>query len=340
MPNPYYTFPPDAPLYSSVYCHNRADKSPPLRPRLPTYRRRGITHPLPDWVESPFSNPWAHTDPQTCCTLYTELPPEIRYLIFEALLGNRVLHVTIRHHDGYRALKACRQTGVSWERKFWGTVFRGYSDNVTVDCQCGPGSEDSLSLDILRTCRRIYSECVPILYARNIFNFHKDADPGILTSRPVQPRFQCVTSIELNLPSRNSYYPIARGDYQRLIAPVSCLHPLKVIRLHMKELPLLPDHDTEGLSLEEFWLAPVDNLARVMASTLEELEFVIPAVCFESLCGSNNTAGAIGGDGGRGEEAVVCNEIRGGKRCRRRLEGLRPGVQYFISCPAEDPGPK
>lgn len=93
MPNPYYTFPPDAPLNSTTYSHNRSDKSPPPRPRLPSRRRRGITHPLPDWVESPFSDPWAYTDPQSRCTLYTDLPPEIRFLIFEALLANRVLHV-------------------------------------------------------------------------------------------------------------------------------------------------------------------------------------------------------------------------------------------------------
>ncbi|OJD17473.1 hypothetical protein AJ78_02446 [Emergomyces pasteurianus Ep9510] len=358
MPNPYYTFPPDAPLYSSAYCHNRSDKSPPLRPRLPTCRRRGITHPLPDWVESPFSNPWAFTDPQSRCTLYTELPPEIRFLIFEALLGNRVLHVKMIYHSGYRVLKACRETGVRWKRKFWNTIFSGYNDNITVDCQCGHGSEDSLCLEVLRTCRRIYSECIPILYTRNTFNFNRDADPALLVSKPVQKRFQCVTSIELSLATRNtSYYPsptLSRTQYQRLLAPFSYLHSMKVIRLYMKELPQKLPHDGnddaaaadgEGgvMSWEEFWLAPVDDLVRRMASTLEELEFVIPALCFE-LLSAGSTAGALGGDGGGGgggggsEEAVLSNELRGGKRCRRRLEGLRPGVQYFISCPAE-PGP-
>ncbi|KLJ13693.1 hypothetical protein EMPG_11374 [Blastomyces silverae] len=226
MPNPYYTFPPDAPLnYSPYYCHNRSDKSPPLRPRLPRCRRRGITHPLPDWVESPFSDPWAYTDPQTHCTLYTALPPEIRFLIFEALLGNRVLHVD-----------------TSW-------------------------------------------------------------------------------------------------TYQKLVTSLSHMPPMKIVRLHITDLPARPgeyDHgdaeDTANLSWEELWLDPVDKLVRHMASTLEELEFMIPADCFE-LLSRDGKAGAIGGASGD-EEAVLCNELRGGKRCRRRLEGVRPGMQYWISCPA------
>ncbi|EGC41442.1 conserved hypothetical protein [Histoplasma capsulatum var. duboisii H88] len=344
MPNPYYTFPPDAPLNSSVYCHNRSDKSPPRRPRLSTCRRRGITHPLPDWVESPFSDPWAYTDPQSSCTLYTVFPPEIRFLIFEALLCNRVLHMNLLNYRGYKVLKACRQTGVRWERKFWDTVLSGYYENARVTCQCGHGSQDSLCLAILRTCRRIYSECIPLLYTRNIFNFGRDVDASFFTSRPLHKRFQSVSCIEVNIPNCYPHYSsgsVTREAYQKLLAPFVCLPPMKILRLRVKDLPRKSVDVEEGLSREEAWLAPVDKLVRQMASTLEELEFVIPAWGFELLCcgeKANVLDGA--GDGEGGEEEVFCNERRGGKRCRRRLEGLRPGVQYWISCPAApDPSP-
>ncbi|KKZ66376.1 hypothetical protein EMCG_07879 [[Emmonsia] crescens] len=332
MPNPYYTFPPDAPLNSTTYSHNRSDKSPPPRPRLPPRRRRGITHPLPDWVESPFSDPWAYTDPQSRCTLYTDLPPEIRFLIFEALLSNRVLHVKMLHDRGYKVLKACRQTSVRWERKFWDTIIGNYGGNTTVACQCGHGSEDSLCLEILRTCRRIYSECIPLLYTRNTFNFSIYEDSSVLVSTPLQKRFQCVTSLELNISHRSSYRPnlVSQAIYENLLARFSSPPPMKVIRLRINELPHISDAQ-QGLSLQEFWLAPIDKMVRNMASTLEELEFVIPELCFELLFGRDNKAGAIGGK----EVEIYCNELRGGKRCRRRLEGLRPGVQYWISCPAE-----
>ncbi|EEQ91351.1 uncharacterized protein BDCG_06471 [Blastomyces dermatitidis ER-3] len=349
MPNPYYTFPPDAPLNFSLYCHNRSDKSPPLRPRLPQCRRRGITHPLPDWVDSPFSDPWAYTSPQAHCTLYTALPPEIRFLIFEVLLGNRVLHVDTSYYRGYRVLKACRHTGARWDRKFWDTVISGYNENRKVTCQCGNGSEDSLYLEILRTCRRIYSECIPLLYTRNIFNFNRDADTSIFTSRPLQKRFQSVSSIEFNLsntPHRNAYrLPVTRSaTYQKLLTSLSYMAPVKIVRLHVTNLPdRAGEHDPGdvedaiNLSWEELWLGPVDKLVRHLASTLEELEFVMPAHCFDLLC-RGDKAGAIGGAGGV-EETVFCNELRGGKRCRRWLEGVSPGVQYWISCPARDPSP-
>ncbi|PGH10271.1 hypothetical protein GX51_00028 [Blastomyces parvus] len=343
MPNPYYTFPPDAPLNSSLYySHNRSDKSPPLRPRLPQYRRRGITHPLPDWIDSPFSNPWAYTDPQTHCTLYTALPPEIRLLIFEALVGNRVLHVDTAY-KGYRVFKACRHSGGRWDRNFWDTVFSGRYREYTVTCHCGHGSEDSLYLEILRTCRRIYSECIPLLYTRNVFNFKQDIETSLFVSRPLHPRFQSVSSVELNFstPQRTAYYNPVKSlvTYKRIIAAISYMPPMRIVRLHITNLPEISEEhntgdmaDTPNLSLEQIWLGPVDRLVRLQASWLEEFEFVIPADCFELLC-CGDKAGAIDGSGG-GEGNVICNELRGGKRCRRRLEGISPGVQYWISCPA------
>ncbi|OJD21377.1 hypothetical protein ACJ73_07282 [Blastomyces percursus] len=346
MPNPYYTFPPDAPLNFSFYCHNRSDKSPPLRPRLPQCRRRGITHPLPDWVDSPFSDPWAYTDPQAYCTLYTALPPEIRLLIFEALLGNRVLHVDTSHYRGYRVLKACRHTGARWDRKFWDTVISGYNENRKVTCHCeGAGMLTGALLELTCPFQR-YSECVPLLYSRNIFNFKTDADTSIFISRPLQKRFQSVSSIELNLSNiqhRTAYrLPVTRlATYQKHLTSLSYMPPMKIVRLHVTDLPDEHDpgdvEDAANLSWEELWLGPVDKLVRQLASTLEELEFVIPAHCFESLC-RGDKAGALGGAGGS-EEVVICNELRSGKRCRRQLEGVRPEVQYWISCPAREPSP-
>lgn len=182
-----------------------------------------------------------------------------------------------------------------------------------------------------------YSECIPLLYTRNTFNFSIYEDYcSLLLSTPLQKRFQCVTSLELNISHRNSYSPnpvVSQAIYEKLLARFSSLPPLKVVRLRVNELPHISDAQ-QGLSWEEFWLAPIDKMVRNMASTLEELEFVIPGLCFELLFGCDNKAGAIGGE----EMEVYCNERRGGKRCRRRLEGLRPGVQYWISCPAE-PGP-
>ncbi|PGH04539.1 hypothetical protein AJ79_07065 [Helicocarpus griseus UAMH5409] len=334
--NPYYTFPPDAPTNAYDHYHNRSDRSPPPRPRLPSYRRRGLTHPLPDWVDSPFADPWAKTDPQTQCTLYTRIPPEIRFLIFEALLGNRVLHM-YRHH----VRKSCRQNDVKWATKFWDTENTGLPEVGFVDCQCAQGAGIGTSVGILRTCRRIYSDCISILYTRNTFNFGNINDILSVWAYPNEhpKRFRSIASIETKLTATRfaSSTPtyISKFRYDECLSFFYPVSSLKVLRLFIEFLPPLNDpYDTQhqqhqqqegqGGTLEEFWLTPIDNLVRHLGgSSLEEAEFVIAGSCFDILFSAVK------------EDEIVCNELRGGKRYRRRLEGVRPGLEYWISCPGE-----
>ncbi|KAK2752548.1 hypothetical protein FQN55_006661 [Onygenales sp. PD_40] len=343
MPNPYYTFPPDAPLNIPWHSYNRSDP-PPARPRLPANRRRGITHPLPDWVESSLANPFAYTESQSECPLYSKLPPEIRFMIFEAALGNRVLHIESR--DG-NVVKACGLGAESWARRFWADKYDdcpGYRNGQYLHgtprflrCACGPEAADSLSLNLLRTARRLYSECISIIYTRNTFNF--DSHFGLLspTLQTRNRRFNLIASVEIKWISKAMLYP-KNFDYVANWGSVLSFPNLRHLRVYMEYLPQvnnLPpeinntisqsnsnnDDDNRKLqqALEKLWLDPVDDVVRKRAATLEELEFTIPASYFSQL------------SEGIGEAMPRRSEFLWEKRYRRRLEGVREGLQYYIS---------
>ncbi|KAK2803050.1 hypothetical protein FQN50_007131 [Emmonsiellopsis sp. PD_5] len=343
MPNPYYTFPPDAPLNAPWHSYNRSDP-PPARPRLPANRRRGITHPLPDWVESPFAIPFAYTESQSACPLYSKLPPEIRFMIFEAALGNRVLHIESRHGN---VIRACRLGAENWARRFWADKYDegpGYTSRRYLHgnprflcCACGPEAADSLSLNLLRAARRLYSECISIIYTRNTFNF--DSNFGLIspTLQTRNQRFNLIASVELKWIEPTVVYR-ENVNYVANWRSVLSFPNLRHLRVYMQHLPQvdnLPpqvpqpnsnnndDDDDENRKLQEalekLWLDPVDDVVRKRAATLEELEFTIPASYFSQL------------REGIGEVMARRSEFLWEKRYRRRLEGVREGLQYYIS---------
>ncbi|KAL5341961.1 hypothetical protein BJX70DRAFT_357473 [Aspergillus crustosus] len=103
---------------------------PPWHPRTPAARplpprRRALTPP-PD-LPSPAPSKQIYTHDQVQCAFLTNLPYETREQIYREILAppGRTLHVSINH----------RRRG-----------------------------DAALHLDILRTCRRIYAEAIPVFY--------------------------------------------------------------------------------------------------------------------------------------------------------------------------------
>jgi hypothetical protein len=103
------------------------------------------------------------------------LPPELRHRIWELVLGGQTL-LWLRADD---------------------------KDNIHgVERMVPRASDRALGLDLLRTCRQIYSETALLPYKLNTFSFNSymDVNPHLATLA----RFQCrqITDIQLHVPTQ------------------------------------------------------------------------------------------------------------------------------------------
>ncbi|KAF2835651.1 hypothetical protein M501DRAFT_997793 [Patellaria atrata CBS 101060] len=136
--------------------------------------------------------------------LFNTLPAEIRVLIYQYAIGNQTLHITHLNkrlgHIVCMNTSSQKQFGV--RRHFcWGyeTESKEFINgdpelfsNTMGEGFTTPSSTGSL-LSLLKSCRRVYSEAISILYTRNIFAVKHirtviDLNHTILTSRLHQIR--------------------------------------------------------------------------------------------------------------------------------------------------------
>lgn len=105
-----------------------------------------------------------------------KLPPEIRLLIFEHVLGGKVLHLVETDQGMDLRPCLCEDNVEAWYHPCW---------KIT-----GPGSNLRTlrsMVPLLLTCRYIYSEAIEVLYTTNTFHFLRPRDL-IAFARSVPPQ--------------------------------------------------------------------------------------------------------------------------------------------------------
>ena len=137
-------------------------------PPLPPKRKRNLTLPFPSPI-SKTSNPTRQwTSEQDHCGFLQVLPYDVRRIIYEMLLANEHFHI-IRLRRKLRHIR-CKISpkNSSHNKTCWGmsTV-----DGILIrDLEKNPLGHGLLEL--LRTCRRIYTEAIDILYSQNIYDIN------------------------------------------------------------------------------------------------------------------------------------------------------------------------
>ncbi|RJE21511.1 hypothetical protein PHISCL_06144 [Aspergillus sclerotialis] len=156
---------------------------------LPSTRPRALTCPLQPQPQKPhrswniFRNPipLQKTFDQSQSLLFTRLPPEIRHQIWSHVLGNRLLYI-VRAPKALLAIECVEGFGSDLETRphgCWGFI-SGPPFDSPLGFYISPRENHPLKpanfLPLLRTCRMIYTEAIPVLYETNIFDFdHLDS---------------------------------------------------------------------------------------------------------------------------------------------------------------------
>ena len=113
-------------------CRNRHGRAvEPPKPPMPAPRRRALTIPSSEWQE----DQWTHDQPQS--SFMTQLPLEIRRIIYRKAVGSASIHLGLI--DGQMFARRC---------------------GSEVECRCGRhdiNQEKKLdfALPLLRTCRQM-----------------------------------------------------------------------------------------------------------------------------------------------------------------------------------------
>lgn len=132
----------------------------PYAPKpLPARRKRALTHPLLECN----SRQW--TSDQVHCALLQMLPYDIRRLVYEIVFTGRVFHI-IRLRRRLRHVECNDCGGKQQQTTCWGIAA---VDNKSVQDLESEGFGRGV-LDLLRTCRQIYTEGIDLLYSLNTFD--------------------------------------------------------------------------------------------------------------------------------------------------------------------------
>ncbi|OCL03295.1 hypothetical protein AOQ84DRAFT_356975 [Glonium stellatum] len=194
----------------------------------PKPRSRSLTLPLPPSSITPGTK--QRTLAQTKSTLITKLSTEIRLIIWEYALTDKMVHITQERKKLLN--KPCIDTSDTVERH--------------LDCCCASAYGDIWSeqnsaklLPLLRTCRLVYSEAVDILYSRNTFRF-EHLDTFIHFSTVILPsRFNSIRSLQIYwyfkrdiyLNSSFSYPPYDKATWEKACSILANIDALRYLTL-------------------------------------------------------------------------------------------------------------
>ena len=182
--------------------HERIINAPP--PLLPAWRPRALTPPPSSSSDQPSDASGSLlqqvTLPQSKSALFSQLPPEVRQLIWDALVGNHWFHIARlpRRLFAIKCAEDIGPQGATYRHKCWGfksdheynTYFAGLYVHLFTNHPATPAN----LVSVLQVCRRMYAETLPILYGNNTFDInHLDTifylEQSILPSRMEQIRF-------------------------------------------------------------------------------------------------------------------------------------------------------
>jgi len=181
----------------------RTDDDSHIPPPLARPRARALTLPLRRLLKSDMVQ---RTDAQSQSPFFAKLPLEIREQIYGYMFGNGgPIHILKKHKKlGYRL---CRAHGTDpptscTKAECWGawyTTGRMMIQNLRNPLwrEMGDVADRGL-LDPVLTCRRLYSESIPILYSHNIFDFDQRESLYSLSITILPERFNMIRRIQLH----------------------------------------------------------------------------------------------------------------------------------------------
>ncbi|KAL8831152.1 MAG: hypothetical protein Q9191_001026 [Dirinaria sp. TL-2023a] len=212
----------------------------PYAPKpLPSKRKRALTLPLAR--SNPNSKTGQWTSDQAHCAFLRVLPYDVRRVIYEFVLAGRTFHV-IRLRKRLRHVECTRHGRRSSDNSScWGisTV-----DGRSVKALETEGFGGGL-LDLLRTCRQIYTEGIEILYSRNTFDVNRPESLISLSTILLPQRLDSIAYLQLTWSffctrGSDSESPILRGDdllWKACWRIIAGMKELKNIRLWLAMSP-------------------------------------------------------------------------------------------------------
>ncbi|ESZ98372.1 hypothetical protein SBOR_1250 [Sclerotinia borealis F-4128] len=136
-------------------------------------------------------------------SFFAMLPKEVRVMIYEWVLGGRLLHIVRRGEMlGHVACKCDGNSEMAG-------IIREEDACVAAECRGvkilgGSGVHERVGeasggfIPLLRVCRRIYSEAIPILYSSNTFNFDSMECFISFSNEIIPHRFDAIQSLTLS----------------------------------------------------------------------------------------------------------------------------------------------
>lgn len=137
------------------------------------------------------------TSDQAASPLFSKLPTEIREAIFEAVLVETGAVLLASSGPGYSYFdRFSRIVGLVCDR-----ATEDHIDQIPWGLPRGPDA----SLALLCTCRRIYTEALPILYSRTQFAFRETGDCVAFSQITPKPHLQRIRSLRIDIYCGNAY---------------------------------------------------------------------------------------------------------------------------------------
>jgi len=177
-------------------------------PPLPAQRKRTLTLPFPPSNSSSRSQRRQWTSEQAHCCFFQILPYDVRRIIYEYILADETFHI-IRLRKKLRHVRCTKdQKSVSDGKTCWGMS--------TVDGTLIKDLEKKLLgrglLDILRTCRLVYTEAIDVLYSKNTFDVNGPETMISLSQTLLAHRLDAIRSLQLTWAFFRTAHTVYDGD--------------------------------------------------------------------------------------------------------------------------------
>jgi hypothetical protein len=158
------------------------------------------------------------TDDQVDCGFISKLPYDVRLIIYEMVLGGKVLHLSAENPKSRIVHYVCKQPERIAEQDLH-HICSDYSMGRPSSAPREHYPHASGLLPLLVTCRRIYSEAICTLYSSNTFEFTQNFAAFTLLKYTIPPqRLSCFRHFRLHMriPRHPSLNSRATRDWQNL----------------------------------------------------------------------------------------------------------------------------
>ncbi|KAK2629282.1 hypothetical protein QTJ16_000102 [Diplocarpon rosae] len=214
---------------------------------------------------SPTTRKFFHLDEQEQSPLL-KLPDEVLNLIYEYVLGNRLLHI-VRLHNGLGHTN-CQASNSYSHEQCYEQQCRGLK--LPTGFHIKPPLEQENHLPLLQTCRKIYSSTIYMLYSSNIFDFDSMETLIQLSTALLPCRFDSIQRLSLDFrfctSSRHSQGTPA-NDWARWERLWRVIGSMKALKEAWVRIEWHKEH--VGLVKERMWLEELSMVKSLRTFVVE-----------------------------------------------------------------------